>query len=322
MPARPTITSVGEVLIDFVSTSTGSLAASLGFVKTVGGEAANVAVGLARLGSHSVFIGKVGADSFGRYLVNQLRKNGVNVREVVFDKNHRTRLAFVSLTKSGDRDFEFWEKVPAGEQLHFTDISLAVIRKSRIVNIAPLLLMREPARSTAFRIASEALELGVAIAFDANIRLSLWGSSSEAKRVMLQMIKLSSILRLNRNEAKFLTGKSDIQFAAQRLLSFGPKLVVVTLGANGCYFQTKDAEGFVSGYQVNAIDTTGCGDAFFAALIHGIAHSTRRLHELSSDELTSICVYANAVGALTSLKRGGAEGIPYPSEVMRFLKNQ
>ena len=58
---------------------------------------------------------------------------------------------------------------------------------------------------------------------------------------------------------------------------------------------------------------------FFAALLHGIAHSQRSLDELSADELTSICTYGNAVGALTSLKRGGAEGVPYPNDVVRFM---
>lgn len=318
--ARPTITSIGEVLVDFVSTATGSLSESPAFVKTVGGEAANVAVGLAKLGSHSVFIGKVGADSFGRFLASALKKHGVDVRHVVFDKNHKTRLAFVSLEASGERDFEFWEKIPAGEQLLFSDVKHSALRKARIVNIAPLLLMKEPARTTAFQVARKLQKSKTEIAFDANVRLALWHSALEAKRVMSKMAKLSTILRLNDDEAKFLTGKSDVQLAARELLTLGPKLIAVTLGANGCYFQTRRAEGLVSGYKVKAIDTTGCGDAFFAALLHGIAHSTSTLDDMSEGELSSICLYANAVGALTSLTRGGAEGVPYPGTIIRFLK--
>lgn len=319
---KPTIVSIGEVLVDFVSTATGTLASSPGFVKTVGGEAANVAAGIAKLGSRSVFIGRVGDDSFGRFLVEQLKRYGVDTRQIVFDAKHKTRLAFVSLEESGERDFEFWEKVPAGEQLRFSDITLARLRKSRIVNIAPLLLLKEPARATAFRVAKEVLKNGGVLAFDANVRLALWQSASEAKRVMLQMSRLATILRLNDDEAKLLTGNPDVQFAARKLLRLGPQLVVVTLGAKGCYFFTQRAEGFVAGFNVNAIDTTGCGDAFFAAFLHGVAHATRPLTELSADELESICLYANAVGALTSLKRGGAEGAPDPAEVLGFMKSQ
>ncbi len=315
----PTITSVGEVPIDFVATAAGSLAESPGFVKTVGGEAATVAVGLAKLGSHSVFIGKVGADSFGKYLVNQLKKHGVDARGVLFDGDHKTRLAFVSLEESGERNFEFWEKAPAGAQLEFSDINLETVKKSRIVNIAPLLLMKEPARSTAFRLAREVVKCGGEIAFDANVRNALWHSLMDARRVLLRMVRLCSILKLNNEEATFLTGISNVQRAARKLLSLGPKLVVITLGAKGCYFRTNKSKDLCPGYTVHAIDTTGCGDAFFAALLQGIAHSQRSLDELSADELTSICSYANAVGALTSLKRGGAEGVPYPNDVVRFM---
>lgn len=300
----------------------GSLSDSPGFVKTIGGEAANVAVGLAKLGTHSVFIGKVGADSFGRFLVTELKKHGVDVRQVVFDNEHKTRLAFVSLEKSGERDFEFWEAMPAGEQLPLSAINLMSLKKSRIVNIAPLLLIKEPARTTAFQVARALQKSETEIAFDANVRSALWNSAAEAKRVMLQMAKLSTILRLNDDEAQFLTGKSDVPSAARKLLTLGPKLVAVTIGANGCYFQTASAEAFVAGFRVKAIDTTGCGDAFFAALLHGIAHSPAAIERMSPEALNSICLYANAVGALTALKRGGAEGVPYPKDVARFLRSR
>jgi fructokinase len=316
------VVSVGEVLVDFVSTRTGSLMNSAIFVKKIGGEAANVAVGLAKLGTHSVFIGKVGADTFGRFLVRELRRHQVDVRNIVFDEEYKTRLAFVALEKSGHRNFEFWEKKPAGVQLKLADINLRAIKKSCIVNIAPLLLTREPGRTTAFRVAMEAVRRGAGIAFDANVRPALWRSSVEARRVMLQMIKRCTIVRLNNEEARFLTGERDVQTAATKLRRLGARLVAVTLGASGCYFQTRNAEGFASGFKVRATDTTGCGDAFFAALLHGIARSGRLAEALSVDELTEICLYANAVGALTSLKRGGADAIPSRTQAARFLQHR
>ena len=91
------------------------------------------------------------------------------------------------------------------------------------------------------------------------------------------------------------------------------------MGAKGCYFQTKTAEGFCPGYKVKPIDTTGYGDAFFAALLHGIARAQQKVDAFSAENLKSICVYANAVGALTSLKLGGAGGVPFAKDVSRFL---
>ncbi len=322
MTATPTITCIGEVLVDLIATSPGSLAHARGFVKALGGEAANVAVGLARLGSKVRFVGRVGADSFGRFLIGELQDNGVDTTGIVFDKTHKTRLAFVSLTEDGEREFEFWEKEPAGEQLRSSDIDFDALAASRMVNVAPLLFMREPARSTAFNVAEEVRRMGGIVAFDANVRLSLWKSAAEAKRVLTHMVRRSSILRLNDDEANFLTGLGEVESAASKLRTFGPELVAITLGSKGCYYQTASASGFVRGFTVTAVDTTGCGDAFFAALLHGIAGTTRSVGDLSEEELTSICRFANAVGARTALKRGGATAIPYPKDVVKFLKTK
>lgn len=316
------ITTVGEAIVDFVSTAPGVLCDAPGFVKALGGEGANVAVGLARLGSDSRFIGKVGTDSFGRFLVRELKSNNVDTKGVVFGKHHKTRLAFVSLMKEGERDFEFWEKTPAGEQLLVSEIDSTIIKTSRVVNIAPLMLPRQPARSTAFEIAEDVKSSGGSVAFDANVRLGLWKSAAEAKRVMLHMVRRASILRLNNDEAIFLTGYATLETAAAKLRSLGPELVAITLGSKGSYFQTASFGGFVSGFSVKAVDTTGCGDAFFAALLHRLAHTNIPVGDLSAEELTSICRFANAVGALTALKRGGAAAIPFPADVARFLKRK
>lgn len=320
MHTRPLITSIGEALVDFVSTTAGPLSRSGAFIKVLGGEGANVAVGLARLGSRSAFVGKVGEDPFGRFLVDELGRSGVETSGVVFDRRFKTRLAFVSLARDGERDFAFWEKVPAGEQLRTSDIPMTLLRSSRIVNLAALLLPKQPARTTAFAIAEEALRAGSIVAFDANIRLTLWKSPAEAKRVLLRMIRRSTILRLNQDEAQFLTGRKNVENAAAVLRDLGPSLVAVTRGGQGSYFQTASAHGFVRGFTVKAVDTTGCGDAFFAGLLHCLAQSKRPVGDLSMEELTSMCAFANAVGALTALKRGGAAAIPSHAVVERFFK--
>lgn len=319
---NPIITCIGEALVDFIATSPGPLSHARGFVKALGGEAANVAVGLARLGSRVQFVGKVGADAFGRFVVDELKENGVETSGIVFDKKHKTRLAFVSLSKDGERDFEFWEKEPAGEQLRSSDVDFDTIAASRVVNIAPLLFMKEPARSTAFEIAEEVKRIGGVVAFDANVRLALWKSAAEARRVLLHMARRTSILRLNADEADFLTGEARVEPAAAKLRALGPDLVAITLGAKGCYIQNAACDSVVRGFKVRAVDTTGCGDAFFAALLHGIATATRPMGDLSREEFTAICRFANAVGALTALKRGGAAAIPHPKDVVKFLKQK
>jgi fructokinase len=320
MKTKPEVTCIGEVIVDFVaSTSRVSLEEAPGFVKAAGGAPANVAVGLARLGIRSSFAGKVGNDPFGRFLKNELRKAHVDTKGICVDPQHKTRLAFVSLAVTGEREFEFWEASPADEQLRFRDIDIEGVARSRVVHISSFMLLTSSGRSTALRIAKRVRKQGCLVSFDPNLRITLWKSETEARQVLLRMVKLSHILRLNEEEARFLTGSKGLRKAAATLSRYGPKLVVVTRGADGCFFRSASSSGYVKGFRVRAVDTTGCGDAFLAGLLCGIVSRNERLEALTARELSSICRYANAVGALTSLKRGAIAAMPSSNQVERFL---
>lgn len=323
MKRVPQITCVGEALVDFVSTKNGvTLSNAPGFVKCAGGASANVAVGLAKLGVRSAYVGRVGNDSFGNFLRDELARKGVDISGVKLDRERKTRLAFVSLTTSGDRDFEFHEQHPAGERLIRSDIDLAKLKASRVVHIGSFLLLNEPARSTAFALAKEIRRHGSMISFDPNLRLSLWRSRHEARSINVQMIKHTSILRLNQEEAYFLTGKRNIRSAVKHLRALGPSVVVVTLDKEGCYACTEQGSVFVKGFRVRAIDTTGCGDGFLAGLLAGLVKSSRTLEGISMESLYLSCRYANAVGALTAKKRGGISAMPGSAEVKQFLSTR
>jgi sugar/nucleoside kinase (ribokinase family) len=311
---------VGEVIVDFVSARAGTtLSEAPGFTKHAGGAAANVAVGLAKLGIRAAFIGRVGRDPFGHFLTSELRKHGVNTARVRIDDSHRTRLAFVSRTRSGGRDFAFWESSPADEQLRSSDVDFSRIARSGIVHIGSFPLLNEPARSAAFRIAEKVLRLGSIVSFDPNIRLSLWRSPGEARRNLLKMAGLASVLRLNDEEAYFLTGSRRYTHAALKLLARGPVLVAITLGARGSYLRTNLHSAFVRGFKVPVVDTTGCGDSFLAALLFGILKNRTRIPNFSESTLESICRYANAAGALTATRPGVISALPSRRQVERFL---
>ena len=320
MKRPPEVTCVGEALIDFVSMRGNSrLAESSVFQKALGGEAANVAIGLAKLGTRAAFIGKVGEDPFGRFLVSELANAGVDTNGVRRGTGLRTRLAFVFRKRPGDRDFEFWEEHPAGERLRFSEIRPDAILNSSIVHIGSLLLLREPSRATAVRVAETAQRGHRVTSFDANLRLSLWRSPSEARRIFLRMVRLSTIVRLNDEEARFLTGKRRMESAARALLDEGPKIVFLTLGHKGCYVETDSESMYVKGFRVRTVDTTGCGDAFLAGVLHAMVQRNAPPELLSRQELLSLCRFANAVGALTATKRGAAVAMPTARQASLFL---
>jgi len=321
MTGKKRVTCIGELIVDFISTSPGlALEEVATFRRCAGGGGANVAVGLARLGVGSAFVGKVGNDAFGRFLIKEMRDAYVNTDGIVLDSDHKTRLAFVALDKLAERKFEFWEKNPADEQLRRSDINRAKILKSNIVHIGSFLLLREPSRSTAFEMAKSCSRSDSHLSFDPNLRLSLWDSPAEARRVLLRMVPLTTILRLNEEEAFFLTRKRNAETAAGHLRSLGPSLVVITRGREGCYLQSDAAAASVAGFSIRAVDTTGCGDGFLAGLLSMLGKSKRNPGELNEPELQLIGRFANAAGALTATKHGVIPALPTLAQVLKFLR--
>ncbi|HEV8539493.1 MAG TPA: carbohydrate kinase [Bacteroidota bacterium] len=317
------VTCVGEALVDFVSMQTGTtLVGASEFLKSAGGAAANVAVGVAKLGARSAFVGWVGRDSFGDFLHRELKNAKVDIAGLRHHPQHKTRLAFVALRRSGERFFEFWERQPADARLTIRDVRLGRISSSRIVHLSSFLLLDEPARSTVLQLAEILRKKEVCISFDPNLRLSLWKSRRLAKELHLELIRRCTILRLNEEEALFLSGMKSLSAAASKLKQVGPEIVVVTLGASGCYFRTESTTANVPGFDVKVVDTTGCGDAFLAGLLYGLAGYPGILRSLSRDELIRICRFANAVGALTAMKNGVFPALPGLAKVRHFMSTR
>ena len=106
----PTVACLGEALIDFIAEQTGALDSVHSFRRYPGGAPANVAVGIARLGVPSGFIGKVGADTFGDFLISELNENSVHTGGITQTEEAPTALAFVSRSSAGDREFLFYRE--------------------------------------------------------------------------------------------------------------------------------------------------------------------------------------------------------------------
>lgn len=127
---KPLVVCFGEMLIDFVPSVAGvSLAEAPSFKKAAGGAPANVAVGVARLGGSSAFIGKVGEDEFGHMLANTLKENNVDSSGIRFDANARTALAFITLRADGEREFMFFRHPSADMLLSETELDKDLIKK-------------------------------------------------------------------------------------------------------------------------------------------------------------------------------------------------
>jgi len=155
------------------------------------------------------------------------------------------------------------------------------------------------------------------ISYDPNLRLSLWSDEAAARAGMLLGLEQAEIVKLSEDELEFLTGGKDFEKSVEDIRHENLKLLVLTRGKQGCRFWTPAASGEVATFEIDAVDTTGAGDAFVAGLLQGIVRNPRVLQD--PEELHNLCRFANAAGALTATALGAIPALPGLRDVEKFL---
>lgn len=299
-----------------IATNTGSLVQSDGFLKKFGGAPANTACGLAKLGVSVSFMGKVGDDPFGHFLQKTLAENAVGTEALVLSKDFPTTLAFVSLTETGERDFVFYKG--AHDQINPSEVTLP--KDLSLFHFGSLTQITESAKKTTESLLRQAKKQRTIISYDPNIRESLWGDLMRAREVILETAKHVDILKLNEEEALLLSDTKNIEAASNRLYTKNLDALFITLGSKGCYYKTKNYEGLVSsGLSVNAIDTTGAGDAFNAGYIYARLAEKRIFSDMDQETLEKRLKQANIIAALTTTKKGAITAFPTQKELQKYL---
>jgi fructokinase len=236
------IVALGEVVSDIYRGESLS-DVELGFVARPGGAPANVAVAASRLGSAAAFVGSVGEDLFGDFILGALESEGVETGGVSRQSAPtRTSLAFVEIGPDGDRSFTFYRSSPAADELlSAEDVTEGLISGTSFVNFGSIPLIREPARSATHRIAELAREHDVPVAFDVNFREHLWEGREAAREAVDPLLDLSTIVKLGDDELEPLLGTDDVDEAAQGLLDRGVPLVLVSKGPDGAFYASRSS---------------------------------------------------------------------------------
>lgn len=277
-------------------------------------------MGIARLGGSSGFIGKFGEDEFGRFLLRTLEENHVDTRAVVLTREAKTGLAFVTLKDNGEREFIFYRQPCADILLTPEEIAIQYIEQAKVLHFGTVSLIVEPGRSATYHAVQWARSAGKIISLDVNLREALWPSLAAARQEIYTALSLAHIVKVSEEELAFITGNNEsIEEETNQILALGPGLVFVTLGAGGCYVKTKHFATAVEGIAVQAVDTTGAGDAFTAAVLTRLVeiglHDPRQIHDISLSTMQEICTFANIAGALTCTKNGAIPALPTKADV-------
>lgn len=304
----PSTLVAGETLVDFIPDRPGRLAAVESFSRRAGGAPANVAVGLARLGAPPWFWTRVGDDPFGQFLAETLAANGVPDRFLERDPDARTALAFVAHDEAGGPDFSFYREGTADTRLEPGAVPDDALRAVEFLYLGGVSLSAEPARTALFDLAERGRAAGCTVVFDPNARPELW-TDFEFGATVRELLPHVDVVTAAREDllAAGLEGDSPAALA-DRLLDLGPHAALVTLGAAGARAFAADGAPFDGrgaahpGYDVDAVDTTGAGDAFAAGVLWALADGRR--------DLDGVLAFANAVAALTTTARGATAALP------------
>lgn len=275
--------------------------------KTVyGGKGANQAVAAARLKSSPLevhFLGCVGDDSFGRPIKSALRNEGINVDHLEILQNTATGMAFIQVSKTGENSI-----VISGGANDCVDNTYLMKHRAPIQDTHCLLMQLETPLPTILEAAKLAKQRKSLVVLN----------PAPAYKLPIELYDYIDIITPNETEAQILTGitvtdTQSAQQAADILHHYGVKCVLITLGKNGVYFSRAGEQGLITGFNVDAVDTTAAGDTFNAGFIIALLEG-----ELIPDAIR----FGQAAAAISVTRAGAQPSIPTRSEVLAFLKDK
>lgn len=265
-----------------------------------GGKGANQAIAAARSGAQTSFIGRVGADENGKFMLQQLVNSGVTTDLVAVDEDAGTGQAFVMVEKSGENRILIYGGANA-------QLSAADVKKAQAQIAAADLMVAQletPVETTQFAF-QMAKELGVK---------TILNPAPAVAKLPAELLKNTDVITPNETEVEILTGiavtdEAAMLKAAQRIHDLGVATVIITLGSKGVFYDDGVQHGIVPAFKVQAVDTTAAGDTFLGAL------SSELNPDLSN--LKTAIEYGNKASSLAVQKMGAQPSIPTRKDILK-----
>ena len=286
----PRIPAVGETIL------------GRDFIMTPGGKGANQAVAAAKLGAEVYFIAKLGSDIFAEQSLNNFKKEGVNTKYVIQTNEAPSGVALITVDDAGNNVIVV--APGANQMLSPEDVKKA---ESDITSSGALVAQLE--------VPLETVEFAAQLANNSGVPFIL--DPAPAQKLSPELLRMVDVLTPNETEAQILTdievtsNRDSACTAVKKLLEYGVKSVILTMGANGFLLGTDDEMEFVPAVKVNAIDATAAGDAFTGSLAVGLAQGKT---------LADAATFANYVAALSVTKMGAQSSMPAREEVESFVR--
>lgn len=314
---RLTVVALGEITVDWLSLEPGrTIFNASNFYRYPGGNTANVAIGLARLGVTVSLVAKIGTDFHGAYLKETLAAEGVKINGLIEDARYPTAQCYMTVGADGSHQYRNWPKPHAADMLCAEDITEPLLDGAKIMHSTGISLVQAPRREAVLRAMELCLERDVIVSFDACFPT---GQAAAAKDAAMLMMSKAHIVKMNLDELSFWSGanlETDINEMVESVKSrINPIVLIVTLGNQGALLYTATDKIFCPACQVDSICDVGAGDAFMAGLIFGVlpglrAGNVASLERLQNRQWLSAAKTGAACGARCTLAIGATESFP------------
>lgn len=277
------------------------------YERKAGGAPFNVACGLKKFGADVRFVGSVGDDLIGRFLIKYAADFGMDTTYIKLDQDRNTTLAFVELNEEGDRSFCFYRKGTA--DYFIPSVSDELIKSVDTVCIGSLMLADATCVEYALDIISRAHSFGKKVAFDVNYRTDIYRDTESAKETYKKILAEADIVKFSEDEVEIFTEKY--------VYGLTDKLVLITLGKDGSQWRYKGKSANVPTISVKPVDTTGAGDAFFAGALSILDNNVGK--DLTDELLNEALRFGNVAGALNTMGRGAIDNLPDLETINKYL---
>jgi 2-dehydro-3-deoxygluconokinase len=306
------VVTLGETMGLFTASSIGSLTHADQFRLGIGGAESNVAIGLARLGTPSTWIGRVGADEVGDLILRELRAEGVAVR-ATSDATAQTAVMVKNRRTAHHTRVLYYRSASAGSRLSPEDIDAELIADADVVHITGITPALSASAASAVSHAIDIAEsAGVPVSFDVNHRTALW-SAGKASEVYRSLAARATIVFAGLDEAAMVSDGSSAAELAAGIAALGASEVVIKLGREGCFALIEGQTFTVPAIPVVAIDTVGAGDAFVAGYL-----AERCAGAVPMARLTT----GVQAGAFACLGLGDWESLPTRSDLTLLARDE
>ena len=270
-----------------------------------GGDAANQAIVISRLGGRAALVSVVGRDGFGTMLLKMLEEKGraLDVSHVAVEDNNTTGVAAMLVRPDGQRNF----CINRGSLMEFglKHIDMELLEESKIVSIGGLMsLPGFDGKGTEefFRMAKQAGAITVA-----DTKKDLWGIGLGG---IQRTLAYTDYFFPSLEEAQAISGAAAVEKMAETFLDCGVSHVGIKLGSDGCYYRDKNKEFYLPAYPCKAVDTTGAGDNFMSGFITGL---------LMDQDVETCCKFASAAGAICASAIGPNSAVTSMEQVLEFI---